>query len=89
MSLANSFPALALELFAYGAARDEARGPAAQERVARVNRAIMGEYGPPGVKAAMTLAGLHGGYPRRPLLPLTAAQVERLAAALRSEGLIP
>ncbi|MGD0497203.1 MAG: dihydrodipicolinate synthase family protein [Bryobacteraceae bacterium] len=88
VSLANSFPALALELFASGAARDEARGPALQERVSRVNYAISGECGPPGVKAAMNLAGLRGGIPRRPLLPLTAAQTEAMAGQLRAEGLI-
>ena len=88
VSLANSFPALALELFACGAARDEQRGPALQERVSRINHSIAGGYGPPGVKAAMNLAGLRGGIPRRPLQPLTPAQVEKLAAELRSEGLI-
>jgi 4-hydroxy-2-oxoglutarate aldolase len=89
VSLANSFPALALELFACGAARDETRGPALQERVSRINHAIAGDYGPPGVKAAMNLAGLRGGIPRRPLLPLTTAQIETMAGQLRAEGLIP
>ena len=36
----------------------------------------------------MNLAGLRGGIPRRPLLPLTAAQEQELAAMLRAEGLI-
>ncbi len=88
VSLANSFPALSIELHKLGAARDEARGPALQERVSRINRVIAGEFGPPGVKAAMNLAGLRGGIPRRPLLPLTAAQVKTLAEELRAEGLI-
>ncbi len=89
VSLANSFPALALELFARGAAHDERRGPALQERVTRINHSIAGGYGPSGVKAAMNLAGLRGGIPRRPLQPLTPEQVDKLAAELRSEGLIP
>jgi 4-hydroxy-2-oxoglutarate aldolase len=89
VSLANSFPRLALELFRYGQARDEWNGIPLQEQVTRVNRAISGPYGPSGVKAAMTLAGLKGGIPRRPLLPLTAEQVEALRALLKVEGLIP
>lgn len=88
VSLANSFPALAIELFRCGQARDEARGVPLQERVKRINSAISGAYGPSGVKAAMNLAGYRGGIPRRPLLPLTPAQLEELKRVLREEGLI-
>jgi 4-hydroxy-2-oxoglutarate aldolase len=88
VSLANSFPALALELYERGAAKDEAHGPGMQDRVTRINHAIAGSYGVSGVKAAMNLAGLRGGIPRRPLLPLSAEQVDALAGVLRAEGLI-
>jgi 4-hydroxy-2-oxoglutarate aldolase len=88
VSLANSFPEIALELFRCGQARDEGKGLPLQERVTRINQAIAGPYGPAGVKAAMTLAGYKGGIPRRPLLPLSAAQVEALRAVLVGEGLI-
>jgi 4-hydroxy-2-oxoglutarate aldolase len=88
VSLANSFPEMALELFRCGQARDERNGVPLQERVTRINQAIAGPYGPPGVKAAMTLAGYKGGIPRRPLAPLTAAQVEALRSVLEKEGLV-
>ena len=88
VSLANSFPEMALELFRCGQARDERNGAPLQERVNRINQAIAGPYGPPGVKAAMTLAGYKGGIPRRPLAPLTAAQVEGLRSVLEKEGLV-
>jgi 4-hydroxy-2-oxoglutarate aldolase len=88
VSLANSFPDLALELFRCGQARDEQRGVPLQERVTRINQAIAGPYGPSGVKAAMTLAGFQGGIPRRPLLPLTAEQVEAMRLFLAGEGLL-
>ncbi len=88
VSLANSFPAVALELFHYGQARDTARGVPFQERVTRINQTIAGPYGPPGVKAAMNLAGFKGGIPRRPLWPLSAAQVEELRRVLTEEGLL-
>jgi 4-hydroxy-2-oxoglutarate aldolase len=88
VSLANSFPEIALELFRCGQARDERNGLPLQERVTRINQAIASPYGPSGVKAAMTLAGYKGGIPRRPLLPLTAQQVAALRAELEAEGLV-
>lgn len=89
VSLANSFPQLAIQLFGYGRARDEANGVPLQDRISRINAAISGAHGVAGVKAAMTLAGFHGGIPRRPLLPLDPGQVEALRNALTAEGLLP
>jgi 4-hydroxy-2-oxoglutarate aldolase len=89
VSLANSFPELALELYRHGQRRDEVNGPKLQERVTRVNKAISGVYGVAGVKAAMNLAGFRGGIPRRPLLPLEPGQLEQLRGVLKSEGLFP
>ena len=37
----------------------------------------------------MNLGGFKGGIPRRPLLPLTAAQVEEMRKVLIEEGLLP
>lgn len=88
VSLANSFPEMALELFRYGQARDEAHGIPFQERVTRINQAISGPFGPSGVKAAMNLAGFRGGIPRRPLLPLSPEQVEQLRQLFVKEGMI-
>jgi len=88
VSLANSFPELALRLFQCGQARDEVNGRALQERVARINGAIAGVYGVSGVKAAMNLAGFRGGIPRRPLLPLPQPEVERLRELFLREGLL-
>ena len=88
VSLANSFPAIVMELFRCGQNRDEARGVPLQARVTSINKAISGPYGPSGVKAAMNLAGLKGGRPRRPLLPLTAGQVEQMRKVLIEGGLL-
>ena len=88
VSLANTFPSFVMELFRCGQARDEERGRPLQERVTRINHAISGAYGVSGVKAAMNLAGLKGGIPRRPLLPLTPPQVEEMRKALAGEGLL-
>lgn len=88
VSLANTFPAFVTELFRCGQARDEERGRPLQERVTRINDVIAGAYGVSGVKAAMNLAGLRGGVPRRPLLPLTPPQVEEIRKVLAGEGLL-
>jgi 4-hydroxy-2-oxoglutarate aldolase len=88
VSLANSFPDLAVELFQYGKSRDVGKGRPLQERAIRLNGAISGRYGVSGVKAAMNLAGFRGGIPRRPLLPLTGPQEDELSKLLRQEGLI-
>jgi 4-hydroxy-2-oxoglutarate aldolase len=88
VSLANSFPKLALQLFGCGRARDEANGVPLQDRVSRINAAISGAHGVAGVKAAMTLAGFRGGIPRRPLLALEPAQVRALKTLLVAEGLL-
>jgi 4-hydroxy-2-oxoglutarate aldolase len=88
VSLANSFPEVALKLYAHGESHDEAAGPGYQAYVSRVNRAISGSYGVAGVKAAMDLAGYVGGSPRRPLLPLDQDARARLQEQLRDEGLL-
>ena len=89
VSLANSFPQLAIELFGYGRARDTVNGVPLQDRIRRINAAISGAHGVAGVKAAMTLAGFRGGIPRRPLLALEPAQVQALGSLLAAEGLLP
>jgi 4-hydroxy-2-oxoglutarate aldolase len=88
VSLANSFPLLALDLFEAGRDRDEITGIPLQARVSRINHAISGTHGVAGVKAAMTLAGFAGGIPRRPLLPLAAADLAALHTFLVDEGLL-
>ncbi len=88
VSLANSFPDIAVRLWEYGHARDEAAGAPYQAWVARVNAAISGAYGVAGVKAAMDMAGFRGGIPRRPLLPLEAPDRADLRDFLVTEGLL-
>jgi 4-hydroxy-2-oxoglutarate aldolase len=88
VSLANSFPHLAVELLQCGKTRDKSKGVPLQERSTRLSQAIAGRYGVPGVKAAMNLAGFRGGIPRRPLLPLTVAQRDELKRFLTGEGLL-
>ncbi len=88
VSLANSFPAVALRLYHLGTEGDTGEGAAFQAYVTRVNHGISGAHGVSGVKAAMDLAGYAGGRPRRPLLPLDGSARSALQAMLEQEGLL-
>ena len=88
VSLANIFPEIAQQLFEYGRTGDRVAGTEHDNKCRTLNKAISGAYGVPGVKAAMDMAGLRGGYPRRPLLPLTAEQRESLRRVLVTEGVV-
>jgi 4-hydroxy-2-oxoglutarate aldolase len=56
-----------------------------QERITPLDKEIVGKLGPAGVKAAMDAVGLHGGPPRPPLAPLSAADRERVSALVRGD----
>ena len=65
---------------------DRARAAALQARLTPLSNEIVGGMGVPGVKAAMDQVGggLAGGAPRPPLLPVRAAQRQRIAALLEA-----
>lgn len=88
VSIANFAPGLALELWRLGREPASSAGSELQSRVSRVNQATSGLHGVPGVKAAMDAVGLHGGRPRRPLLPVSRAEAGAIRAALAAEGVI-
>jgi 4-hydroxy-2-oxoglutarate aldolase len=88
ISLANVFPRFVLDLYELMVSRDDMAAFAVNEKVLRVNQAVSGQGGVAAVKKAMDLAGLVGGLPRLPLLPLPADAAAVLEAALRTEGLI-
>jgi dihydrodipicolinate synthase/N-acetylneuraminate lyase len=53
-----------------------------QERILAASRVVAGKYSIAGLKHACDLNGYYGGVPRIPLLPLTAAQKDEVAAAM-------
>jgi 4-hydroxy-2-oxoglutarate aldolase len=55
----------------------------AQERLTAPAKEIVGDFGVPGVKAALDGIGLHGGVARLPLQPLPDAQRTRVGELLR------
>lgn len=53
-----------------------------QHALIRLNQAVSGKYGVAGVKTAMDIAGLYGGNPRLPLLPLNIEEKKSIYVAL-------
>ena len=86
LSLANVFPDNCVAL--YNAFTDGRMDEAEQmnEDLVNLNKQVSGKYSVAGVKAAMNIAGFVGGVPRRPLRPLTEAQLRELRKALLSSG---
>ena len=67
--------------------RDSKLAAEKQDRIIKTSQRIVGELGIAGVKYACDFNGYCGGYPRQPLLPLTADQkleIERLLADIRN-----
>ena len=66
---------------------DRATAEALQDRLTPLAKAIVGEMGPAGIKAAMDCVALRGGPPRPPLLPLGRTELERVRQLLRNAEL--
>jgi 4-hydroxy-2-oxoglutarate aldolase len=78
LSLANVFPHLVVELYETFENKDYESLFAKNKQVLRLNKSVSGRGGVSAVKATMTLAGLVGGFPRLPLLPLKPHDVQVL-----------
>jgi 4-hydroxy-2-oxoglutarate aldolase len=87
LSLANVFPRACANLYAYIKEGKSAEADALNEKLVRLNKEVSGAYGVAGVKAAMDIAGLSGGLPRRPLKGLAADQLESLKGIIKNAGL--
>ncbi len=80
-------PGLCARLYAAYRAGDVAAAGALQERLVPLHKEIVNALGPAGIKAAMEAAGLPGGPPRPPLVPLDAKQRTRVAELMAAAGL--
>ena len=87
LALANVAPEGASEIYERFQDGDLDGALARNRELVELNHAVTGEYGVPGLKAAMNDRGLPAGWPRRPLLPVDAAAEAELAAIVEDAGL--
>ncbi len=88
VSLANVFPAIVKDLYELILERNFEEAFKLNEKVLRLNKSVSGSGGVAAVKYAMDLAGLCGGDPRLPLLPLSDENKVKIETALKKEGMI-
>ena len=88
ISLANCFPEVCCRLHAEATSGSLDTARALHARILQANRAVSGKYGVAGVKAAMGLAGYHGGDPRRPLAPLVDQERHSMRSTLQQLGFV-
>ena len=88
ISLANVFPAITCELYELTVSKKYDEAFKLNERVLQLNKTVSGSGGVAAVKYAMDLAGLFGGNPRLPLLPLGEDLKQKIEDYLKKEGLI-
>ena len=74
-----------VEAFRVGRSREAGR---LQERIAPVHKTVVGEFGVPGVKAALDLLGYRAGPPRPPLRPLGSGDREEARRLLEEAGVL-
>lgn len=82
VSLANAFPDICCELYEKIMSGDMDGARRMHYRLFDLNRSVSASFGVAGVKYAMTIAGYHGGNPRRPLLPLNGDEQEYIFNAI-------
>ena len=82
LALAAAAPQACHEVYAAQRERDAALAGEKQDRLLAAAQTVVQKYGVPGVKFAAELNGYFGGYPRSPLLPLTAEEKDEIAVAM-------
>ena len=87
LALANVAPEGASEIHRRYEDGDVEGALARNQALVELNYAVTGEYGVPGLKAAMKKRGLPAGEPRKPLQPVDADIEAELAALVEDAGL--
>lgn len=88
VSLANAFPVIINDLYKLILAKKYEEAFALNEKILRLNKGVSGAGGVAAVKYAMDLAGLNGGDPRLPLLPLPEENRMTIRTLLEKEKMI-
>src|SRR5262245_12116707 len=80
LAFAAPAPTICFEIYAAWRDNDLELARSKQEALGKAAKKVVSEMGIPAVKHAMDLNGYYGGFPRLPLLPLTAAQKAEIAS---------
>jgi 4-hydroxy-2-oxoglutarate aldolase len=88
ISLANCFPEICCQLYAEATSGSIDAARQLHNRILKANGVVSGKHGVAGVKAAMLLAGYHGGDPRRPLQALTDEERRTMRCGLEELGFL-
>jgi 4-hydroxy-2-oxoglutarate aldolase len=88
ISLANVFPEITCKLYELTVNKQYDEAFRLNEKILLLNKSVSGSGGVAAVKYAMDLAGLFGGNPRLPLLPLGDDAKQKIEDYLKKEGLI-
>lgn len=88
MALANIAPVSCVTLYDSFRAGELETARMIQHRLAELNTAVTSRWGVAGLKAAMDIRGLHGGPPRRPLLP-AGPDVRAALTELMEKSILP
>jgi 4-hydroxy-2-oxoglutarate aldolase len=88
ISLANIFPEITCDLYNLIINKKYEEAFKLNEKILLINKNVSGSGGVAAVKYAMDLAGLYGGSPRLPLLPIGDDLKKKISDYLKKEGLI-
>lgn len=86
VAIANALPVQTIDVYETFLSSDWKKAAVLQDRLCPAAAAVTTGFGVPGLKFAMELVGLHGGYPRLPLLPLNEKQKAALTSIFQSSG---
>jgi len=88
ISMSNYLPKLCCDFYDAVMSGDADKAEELHYLVYDVNKRVSGKFGVCGVKAAMNITGFNGGDPRRPLLPLSGADIASLKGYFAEKELI-
>jgi 4-hydroxy-2-oxoglutarate aldolase len=83
LALAACAPQACYEVYAAHREGDDLLAAENQQRLLPAAKRVVEQIGVPGVKYAAELNGYYGGFPRAPLLPLTAEEKEEVAELIQ------
>jgi dihydrodipicolinate synthase/N-acetylneuraminate lyase len=86
LAFASFAPQAAQEIFSSWKEHNQQLAQEKQQLIAPAGQRVVGQLGIAGIKYACDFNGFYGGYPRRPILPLTAetrTEIEELLAPIR------